>query len=68
VPSTVSYWRGSNGSFTYNGIDRKDNAAGYVEGNVVPCCKTCNYVKKSMLYGDFMAFIIKVGRHQLAKG
>lgn len=26
-------------------IDRVDNSIGYVYGNVVPCCRWCNYTK-----------------------
>jgi hypothetical protein len=26
-------------------LDRKDNAAGYIPGNIVACCKRCNYAK-----------------------
>lgn len=33
-------------TLVYNGIDRKDNDLGYVAGNVVPCCKACNQLKK----------------------
>lgn len=29
----------------YQGIDRVDNAQGYVVGNVKPCCKQCNFIK-----------------------
>lgn len=29
----------------YQGIDRVDNTLGYVSGNIVPCCKYCNYFK-----------------------
>lgn len=32
----------------YNGIDRVDNALGYVEGNCVPCCSICNQWKRAM--------------------
>lgn len=28
--------------FLYNGIDRVDNARGYITGNCVPCCGSCN--------------------------
>lgn len=28
----------------YN-LDRKDNSLGYVSGNLVPCCKRCNFAK-----------------------
>lgn len=30
-----------------NGIDRVDNNKGYIEGNVVSCCETCNLAKGS---------------------
>lgn len=30
------------------GIDRVDNAIGYVIGNVQPCCTVCNMMKRSM--------------------
>ena len=31
-----------------NGIDRVDNAVGYVPSNCVPCCTTCNLMKGCM--------------------
>lgn len=31
-----------------NGIDRMDNTRGYEPTNTVPCCKYCNFVKKSL--------------------
>lgn len=34
-----------NGSYTYNGIDRVNNALGYEPNNCVPCCKACNWHK-----------------------
>lgn len=37
--------RFSNEAFVYNGIDRVDNKIGYVDTNVVPCCRICNYIK-----------------------
>jgi hypothetical protein len=43
----------------YSGIDRKDNDVGYVEGNVVPCCARCNYVKgEALSYGE----MVQVGK------
>jgi hypothetical protein len=32
-----------------SGIDRLDNTKGYVSGNIVPCCYTCNNLKNSTL-------------------
>lgn len=37
----------------FNGIDRVDNTSGYVEHNVVPCCKTCNQMKSDLDYSVF---------------
>lgn len=31
------------------GLDRLDNAIGYVAGNVVSCCKNCNQIKMDIL-------------------
>ena len=47
-----------------NGIDRKDSDRGYVQGNVVPCCKTCNYAKRVMGPDEFIRWIRRVARHQ----
>lgn len=40
-----------------NGIDRIDNTKGYCKGNVVPCCKLCNFMKGTL---DVDVFIDKV--------
>lgn len=37
-----------------NGIDRKDNDAGYVYGNCLPCCSMCNYMKGTYSYWAFI--------------
>jgi hypothetical protein len=34
--------------FKCNGIDRKDNDKGYIKGNMVACCGTCNMMKREM--------------------
>lgn len=39
----------------YIGIDRKDNAIGYIETNVVPCCFSCNRMKKQKPFDEFIA-------------
>jgi len=51
------------GSFRYNGIDRVDNSRGYIKGNVVPCCKRCNYMKHSMDRNDFLSHVEKIAKH-----
>lgn len=46
--------------FLYNGIDRVDNNLGYTSNNVVPCCKTCNFMKKDMPQNEFIDWIKRV--------
>lgn len=43
--------------YKYNGLDRIDNDKGYVEDNVVPCCKNCNIAKGTMGYKEYLHFI-----------
>jgi hypothetical protein len=47
--------------FAYSGIDRKNSTVGYVEGNVVPCCKTCNWLKGRKTYEAFTTYLARVG-------
>lgn len=49
-----------NGSYIYNGIDRKDNSKGYIEGNCLPCCFTCNKAKNTISYDEFILWIQKL--------
>jgi hypothetical protein len=44
------------------GIDRVDNAIGYVIGNCVPCCKTCNWMKQSLSHNHFIAKCIQIAK------
>lgn len=43
-----------------NGIDRIDSNKGYIKGNCVPCCPTCNYSKRTMSTKEFSDWIKKV--------
>lgn len=43
-----------------NGVDRVDNTLGYVPGNVVTACKTCNHMKKDMTEAEFKAACMAV--------
>lgn len=45
------------GEFIYNGIDRIDSSKGYIEGNVVTCCKRCNFAKNDMTLSEFSNWI-----------
>jgi len=46
--------------FNYTGIDRINSDKGYVEGNVVSCCKVCNYAKSTTSQNNFFDWIVKV--------
>lgn len=47
-------------SFIHNGIDRLDNSLGYIEGNVVPCCKNCNKMKHTYSLLEWIEQIDKI--------
>ncbi len=46
-----------------NGIDRVDNNIGYEPGNVVPCCKLCNYFKKDYTVDQFISHAQRIVEH-----
>jgi len=56
-----------NGSFLYNGIDRKDNDMGYILGNCTPCCWQCNYLKRGIGYEEFLSRIKIISQHMFSK-
>lgn len=49
--------------YLYNGLDRVDNDKGYFLGNIVPCCKTCNYAKRDMSIDKFEDWFQAVHKH-----
>ena len=51
--------------FRYNGVDRIDNSRGYEEGNVVPCCRQCNWSKRDLTTEQFLAWVLRVNKHLL---
>jgi hypothetical protein len=51
---------GANGTYYYNGLDRKDNTLGYCVENVVPCCTSCNFLKGKLSYEEFIDLITKI--------
>lgn len=46
----------------YNGIDRIDNAVGYIGNNCVPCCRWCNWAKGRRDVNDFVKWLRWVSR------
>jgi len=45
------------------GLDRIDNDKGYIPGNVVQCCLTCNHMKRSHSVDEWVAHMRKVLEH-----
>ena len=65
-PSYV-FDRGHNtGTYVYNGLDRVDNSRGYVAGNVVACCGTCNMAKRDMTQAMLRQWVSRVYQHYCA--
>lgn len=56
------------GNFTYNGLDRLDSNRGHMLDNVVPCCYTCNLMKRADTRKDFLSHIEKISSHSLKTG
>lgn len=59
-PHKMNYIKKQSSVFVYNGIDRVDNDAGYVIGNVVSCCSKCNDVKRRMSLGEFRDYVARL--------
>jgi hypothetical protein len=53
--------------FRYNGVDRIDSSLGYVHGNVVPCCKPCNYAKNCLAQEEFFKLVSLIARRHPEK-
>ncbi|CAN0567044.1 unnamed protein product, partial [Laminaria digitata] len=54
------------GEFTYkgySGVDRVQNGT-YENHNVVPCCKTCNFMKGPLSVNDFLGKVKRIARQQ----
>lgn len=52
-----------NGTPGWNGLDRLDNAKGYVYGNVVPSCGTCNRMRNQLTTDAFLERCRKIVNH-----
>lgn len=48
-----------------SGLDRIDSRKGYIPGNVVACCSTCNMMKGALSMDDFLSHIDKIKNHHL---
>lgn len=61
--SQVYFRKQRDASFYGNGIDRVDNSKGYIEGNVVPCCRKCNVMKRTMGAEEFISHCRSISNH-----
>lgn len=59
-PYQVTNEKKSNGQYVYSGIDRVDNNEGYIFGNCVSCCGSCNRAKLTMTEEEFYWWVIRV--------
>lgn len=62
-PSRTAQYETCVESFTFNGIDRVDNALGYTLTNCVSACTTCNKAKNSMSIAEFHEWIKQCYNH-----
>lgn len=47
----------TSGDYHYVGVDRVDPNLGYIKGNVVPYCWTCNMMKNTLTESDFLGHV-----------
>ena len=60
LPPSQTFRQGRVYSCVYTGIDRINNALGYVQGNVRPCCKWCNLAKHAWTEEQFQSWLERV--------
>jgi len=42
------------------GLDRVDNAIGYLDGNIIACCAPCNIAKRDMSQSEYIERCLRV--------
>jgi len=57
--------RKHNGTYTFNGLDRKDNKLGYIKSNIITACGTCNKAKHTLTYEQFIDWLEVIKNHFL---
>lgn len=56
--------KSANGNYIYMGLDRILNDRGYSPENVVPCCKNCNWAKRTLSREEFLSLVKRIYEHQ----
>lgn len=59
-PSKLRFVQNKEKEKPLNGIDRVNNEIGYILDNCVPCCTTCNFMKKMLTKEDFLNQVNKI--------
>jgi hypothetical protein len=68
LPATVhNRARKISGSYTYNGLDRRNNSEGYTKTNSIPCCALHNRMKSVLSEKEFIAACKSVTEYQTQK-
>lgn len=62
-PSNIARYDSRFAAMYYSGIDRVLNGEGYSASNVVPCCGTCNSMKRVLPVDEFLAHIQRIIAH-----
>jgi hypothetical protein len=65
LPTQIARTQATSENYVYNGIDRLDNSQGYTADNAVSCCGTCNAMKATMTYKEFVEMIERIYRHRI---
>lgn len=63
-PNRTIVKHSKDGSYLYNGIDRKNNKIGYTTDNSVTCCYECNFLKSDINYNEFKSMIVTIFNHR----
>lgn len=63
IPSNISKHRKIDYEFVWNGIDRINSDLGYIQGNMVTCCETCNKAKRDLTLCDFVRWIDRLSKN-----
>ena len=51
---------------TGSGLDRIDSSLGYIQGNVIPCCRKCNMAKANLSQNEFLELISAIYHCKIA--
>lgn len=67
VPAQVKQSHSHNGPYVYNGIDRLDSSVGYLVGNCVAACGSCNRAKRAMHVDVFLSLVERIYQHRITQ-